>query len=199
MHPETRPKERPALPSELLGNASGGSRPDPAHDDRRPGNGIERRRYRRHPTQRPALCHQYWSNGRCSVYRLLIGGSPNHWRIGVRLCRLRTTTNTPSGYEPEVVFIVTNIDQDGRPRYPKLASDCLRAGAHVWIEKPPASSSAEIKEMIRVSSETKRYVAVGFKKMFFPGQPESERNCQPARVWPDYLHYCSLSAIFASV
>jgi predicted dehydrogenase len=70
--------------------------------------------------------------------------------------------------ELEVVFIVTNVDETGRPRYPKLAIDCLRAGAHVWIEKPPASSSAEIQEMIRVSSQTKRHVAVGFKKMFFP-------------------------------
>ena len=70
--------------------------------------------------------------------------------------------------ELDVVFIVTNIDETGRPRYPKLAIDCLRAGVHVWIEKPPASSSGEIREMIRISSETKRHVAVGFKKMFFP-------------------------------
>jgi predicted dehydrogenase len=68
----------------------------------------------------------------------------------------------------EVVFIVTNVDEDGRPRYPKLTIDCLRAGAHAWIEKPPASSSAEIEEMLRVSSEIGRHVAVGFKKMFFP-------------------------------
>jgi hypothetical protein len=70
--------------------------------------------------------------------------------------------------ELEVVFIVTNFDETGRPRYPTLPIDCLRAGAHAWIEKPPASSSAEIQEMIRVSSETKRHVAIGFKKMFFP-------------------------------
>ncbi len=37
----------------------------------------------------------------------------------------------------EVVFIVTNVDATGHPRYPSLAID-LRAGAHVWIEKPPA-------------------------------------------------------------
>ena len=46
--------------------------------------------------------------------------------------------------ELDVVFIVTNVDETGRPRYPKLAADCLRAGAHAWIEKPPASSTAEI-------------------------------------------------------
>jgi predicted dehydrogenase len=74
----------------------------------------------------------------------------------------------------DVVFIVTNLDEAGHPRYPRLASDCLRAGAHAWIEKPPASSSAEIKEMIRVSSETKRHVAVGFKKMFFPANVKAK-------------------------
>ena len=70
--------------------------------------------------------------------------------------------------KPEVVFVVTNYDEHGRPRYPKLAIDCMRAGAHVWMEKPPAASSIEVQEMIRVSKETMRHVGVGLKKMFFP-------------------------------
>jgi predicted dehydrogenase len=70
--------------------------------------------------------------------------------------------------KPDVVFIVTNYDEQGNPRYPKLSIDCMRAGAHAWIEKPPAASSAEVLEMIRVSGETGRYVGVGLKKMFFP-------------------------------
>jgi len=76
--------------------------------------------------------------------------------------------------ELEVVFIVTNVDATGRPRYPKLAIDCLRAGAHVWIEKPPAGSSAEIREMIEVASETGRHLAVGFKKMFLPANVKAK-------------------------
>jgi predicted dehydrogenase len=74
----------------------------------------------------------------------------------------------------DVVFIVTNVDENGSPRYPKLAIDCLRAGVHAWVEKPPASSSGEIREMIRVSSETKRHVGVGFKKMFFPANVKAK-------------------------
>jgi predicted dehydrogenase len=74
----------------------------------------------------------------------------------------------------DVVFIVTNVDETGRPRYPELAIDCLRAGAHAWIEKPPASSSAQIQEMIHVSSETKRYIGIGFKKMFFPANAKAK-------------------------
>jgi predicted dehydrogenase len=76
--------------------------------------------------------------------------------------------------ELDVVFIVTNVDETGRPRYPKLTIDCLQAGAHAWIEKPPAGSSTEIQEMVRVSSATKRHVAVGFKKMFFPANVKAK-------------------------
>ncbi len=70
--------------------------------------------------------------------------------------------------KPDVVFIVTNYDEHGRPRYPKLAIECMQSGSHVWMEKPPAASSAEVLEMIRASRETGRHVGVGFKKMFFP-------------------------------
>ncbi len=70
--------------------------------------------------------------------------------------------------KPELVFIVTNYDAQHLPVFPALASDCMRAGAHVWIEKPPAGTSREVREMIRLSAETGRHVAVGFKKMFVP-------------------------------
>jgi predicted dehydrogenase len=70
--------------------------------------------------------------------------------------------------EPELVFIVTSYDAQHLPVFPALAIDCMEAGAHVWIEKPPAGTSGEIREMIRVSGEMGRHVAVGFKKMFLP-------------------------------
>lgn len=70
--------------------------------------------------------------------------------------------------QPDAVFIITNYDEQGDPRYPGLAIDCMRAGAHTWIEKPPAGSSEAVQEMMAVSRETGRQVGVGFKKMFFP-------------------------------
>ncbi len=75
---------------------------------------------------------------------------------------------------PELVFIVTNYDAQHLPIFPVLAIDCLRAGAHVWIEKPPAGTSEEVREMIRVSTETGRHVAVGFKKMFLPANLKAQ-------------------------
>lgn len=68
----------------------------------------------------------------------------------------------------DAVFIVTNYDDDGSPKFMRLAQDCMRAGVHVWVEKPPSASVAEVENTIRVSRETGKFVLVGFKKCFFP-------------------------------
>lgn len=70
--------------------------------------------------------------------------------------------------ELDAVLIVTSYDAEGRPTYPPLAIDSMRAGCHAWMEKPPAASAAEIEEMIEVSRETGKFAMVGFKKCFFP-------------------------------
>ncbi|MCC7492052.1 MAG: Gfo/Idh/MocA family oxidoreductase [Fimbriimonadaceae bacterium] len=68
----------------------------------------------------------------------------------------------------DAVLIVTNYDEAGRPRFPALAADCLRAGCHVWMEKPPAASSAELTALQELSAAVGRQVMVGLKKMFVP-------------------------------
>jgi predicted dehydrogenase len=68
----------------------------------------------------------------------------------------------------DAVFIVTGYDAQGRPLYPRMAVDCLRSGCHVWIEKPPAASCAEIEQMQNAAETAGRHVVVGLKKMFFP-------------------------------
>jgi len=55
-----------------------------------------------------------------------------------------------------------------------LAIDCLRAGRHVWMEKPPAATCAEIERMQAASRESGRGVMVGFKKMFFPANEQAK-------------------------
>ena len=74
----------------------------------------------------------------------------------------------------EAVFIVTNYDERGRPGYPPLAIDCLEAGCHAWVEKPPAASCAEIEAMQRAAEAAGRHVMVGFKKMFFPANEKAK-------------------------
>jgi len=68
----------------------------------------------------------------------------------------------------DAVFISVNFDEQGRPRYPLLAIEAMQAGCHVWIEKPPASSTTEIRQMQAVSEQTGKVVLVGFKKCFMP-------------------------------
>lgn len=73
--------------------------------------------------------------------------------------------------ELDAVFIVTNYDESGRPRYVGLAGDCLRAGRAVWMEKPPAATSAELVELRKLAGE--KQVMVGLKKMFFPANEKA--------------------------
>jgi predicted dehydrogenase len=96
----------------------------------------------------------------------------------------------------DAVLIVTGYDAEGRPTYPPLAMDCMRAGKHVWMEKPPASSSAEIEQMIAVSQETGRFAMVGFKKCFYPAiekakeiteRPEFGRPMSIITRYPQYI------------
>jgi predicted dehydrogenase len=75
---------------------------------------------------------------------------------------------------PDVVFVVLNYDEGGHPRYPSIAMEAMRAGAHVWMEKPPAASVEEIRQMMQVMDETGRFVSVGFKKMFFPANVKAK-------------------------
>ena len=68
----------------------------------------------------------------------------------------------------DCVFVVTNYDEQGRPRFSQIAIDAMKAGCHAWIEKPPAASLAEVEAMMATSRETGRFVQVGYKKMFVP-------------------------------
>lgn len=84
---------------------------------------------------------------------------------------LRSYTNHLEMLEKEdldAVFIVAGYDQNKQILHPMLAMDSMRAGCHAWIEKPPANSVDEVRDMMRVSEETGKFVLTGFKKCFFP-------------------------------
>lgn len=95
----------------------------------------------------------------------------------------------------DAVLIVTGYDPLGRPLYPKIALDCLAAGCHVWMEKPPAASCAEIEQLQRAATQASRNVMVGFKKMFFPANEKARRLMDepdfgnPALIRLEYPQY----------
>ena len=68
----------------------------------------------------------------------------------------------------DVVFIVTGYNESGQATYPQLAAACLENGVHVWIEKPPVNSLADVELLRRAIRASGRKLAIGFKKMFFP-------------------------------
>jgi predicted dehydrogenase len=66
----------------------------------------------------------------------------------------------------DAVFIIVGSDARGRPMYPAVAVDCLQAGCHAWIEKPPAATCSDIELMMEASRTSGKSVMVGYKKMF---------------------------------
>lgn len=76
--------------------------------------------------------------------------------------------------ELDAVFIVVGYDDSGRPLYPGLANQCLEAGCHVWMEKPPAATCAEIDAIEAAAEKAGKRVLVGMKKMFFPANEKAK-------------------------
>jgi predicted dehydrogenase len=76
--------------------------------------------------------------------------------------------------QPEAVFVVTAYHPDGRVQATDIALDALAAGAHVWMEKPTASSVAEVRQLMAASQKAGRRVMTGLKKIFFPAVAKVE-------------------------
>lgn len=70
--------------------------------------------------------------------------------------------------KPDAVFIVTSYHPDGRVQATDIALDALKAGVHVWMEKPTAASVQEVQQLIQASQASNRYAMSGLKKVFFP-------------------------------
>jgi myo-inositol 2-dehydrogenase / D-chiro-inositol 1-dehydrogenase len=67
---------------------------------------------------------------------------------------------------------------------PALAIDALRAGVHVYVEKPPALAVEECERMAAVSRETNRFLAVGFMKRFGTAYRMAKRIVDSAEFGP---------------
>jgi predicted dehydrogenase len=76
---------------------------------------------------------------------------------------------------PDAVLIITGYTDDGRCRYPELAAEVMRAGAHVWVEKPPLNNLADVALLRSVMAETGKQFAAGLKKMYFPANRRLKR------------------------
>ncbi len=57
----------------------------------------------------------------------------------------------------------------------QIVLDCLNAGKHVMVEKPPASSSKNLELMADAAERNKRVTAVGFQRRYSPIAQEIRR------------------------
>ena len=78
----------------------------------------------------------------------------------------------------DVIFIVTGYDERGHITYPQLASDCLKRGVNVWVEKPPVNSIDDVKMLRSAIEESGKKLAIGFKKMFFPANTKMKETIE---------------------
>jgi predicted dehydrogenase len=67
----------------------------------------------------------------------------------------------------DAVFVIVDYP-DGLPRYSEIAIAALEAGCHVWMEKPPGRSAAEVRRIIDARDRARRVCVVSMKKMFLP-------------------------------
>ncbi|MBD3243455.1 MAG: hypothetical protein GF331_22890, partial [Chitinivibrionales bacterium] len=69
--------------------------------------------------------------------------------------------------ELDAVFVCVGYDSQGRIQYPRIASECLRMGVNVFIEKPPSNTAAEVEQMMTAAEESGKILLCGLKRMFF--------------------------------
>lgn len=70
---------------------------------------------------------------------------------------------------PQAVWIATDdLEPDGRTVQPRLVAQCLEAGCHVFCDKPVASTSEEVRDLIRRLDGAGKAVGVGIKTMHYP-------------------------------
>jgi len=78
--------------------------------------------------------------------------------------------NIPTFTDAAVMYDAVPMDAvlivAGPRQHPTLTIQALRAGKHVWLEKPPAMRASEVEEMIAARGD--RVCAVGVKKAYMP-------------------------------
>jgi predicted dehydrogenase len=72
-------------------------------------------------------------------------------------------------HKPDAVWIGTDaLESDGRTIQPRLIAQCLEAGVHVFADKPVASTTGDVRDLIKRRDRAGKVVGVGIKTMHYP-------------------------------
>ena len=83
----------------------------------------------------------------------------------------------------DLVFVATRHDS-----HAALASQALRAGKAVWLEKPAALCEAELEALLDAQRETGGFLAIGYNRRFSP-HARAVREAFAGRRGPMAIHY----------
>ena len=72
--------------------------------------------------------------------------------------------------DPDVVYVVTLETQ-----VTAIAVDCMKAGKHVFIEKPPGADSGETQTLLDVAEDNNVACMVGYQRRYAAVTPEAMR------------------------
>jgi predicted dehydrogenase len=90
----------------------------------------------------------------------------------------------------DAVYMVVRGTEAGVSLYPPLVVKAMAAGAHVWVEKPPANTLDQARMMVEASRMTGRFLGVGYKRMFMPTVLKAQQIMRTPRFGkPTALHY----------
>jgi len=94
----------------------------------------------------------------------------NNGRSGTDLAKKYDIQNSTTDYEivlndPGVTAVLITTRHN---LHAEMVIKALKAGKHVFVEKPLAIKSDELEDIIRVASETERTLTVGFNRRFSP-------------------------------
>ena len=90
----------------------------------------------------------------------------------------------------DAVFVVT--DQYSQA---PIVKDCLRAGLHVFVEKPLGMSEAEAREVAELAAATGKKVMVGFMKRFSPSYLKLKETMARREDFGKVLSFMGMFAI----
>lgn len=92
--------------------------------------------------------------------------------------------------KPDAVFIITDRNSQAT-----ITKDCLKAGCHVFVEKPLGMNEAEAKDVSDLAKAVKKHVMVGFMKRFSPAYCKLKEIMENHEEFGDVLSFMGMFAI----